>query len=438
LFAGAGSMTHGFLRERSHSINSCFTSGYSKTMPTATNAVEIKSQVKSDCPLASSAFLAGDSSADEVCRMRASWYKLLVFMAIVYAWIIADAVYAWWKKPRRHLILVFGAILLASIPSNAALLSDGYSVHVATNITGRFSIGVDGFLDNSDRQFRAFRGVSQMGSNIDSVSMFSFGTELGRYIKVIPSSANLSFQLPAGPTIGPLSLICDHWGNLVEQVVSINNDPNCWDQFFANKDPAGDLSAIYDAYDPRRINLILRRPIGRYLLGPILSNAFQVSVRTFAQGSIDSIAGQVFVVPALKWQNSSSGIIESGGTDAGKYELVAECRNLTVRAVWSWEIHNSASVISRQAIGSHYSLILREIEDHNRPRADLGTCRIRHKKGEHERSFRHMTLSSGDASILGGKFDDSNEKAPTCWGCTLLVSDDGLRWYEIIAVDDVP
>lgn len=76
-------MTHDFLRDRSHSEKSLFTSGYSKKMPTATNALETKSQKKSDWALFSSAFLAGDSIADdEVCRMKANWKKLLIIHGI--------------------------------------------------------------------------------------------------------------------------------------------------------------------------------------------------------------------------------------------------------------------------------------------------------------------------------------------------------------------
>jgi hypothetical protein len=87
------------LRDRSHSINSCFTSGYSKAIPIATNAVAPKSQKKSDWALSSSAFLADDSSADdEVCKMSANWHKLLVFMALIGLFLAGDAIRSWWRK----------------------------------------------------------------------------------------------------------------------------------------------------------------------------------------------------------------------------------------------------------------------------------------------------------------------------------------------------
>ncbi len=99
LLVDTGSIIQGFLRDRIHSINSCFTSGYSKAMPIATNAVATKSQKKSDWALFSSAFLAGDSSADdEVCKMRTNWHKLLVFMAIIGLLIGGDAIRSWRRK----------------------------------------------------------------------------------------------------------------------------------------------------------------------------------------------------------------------------------------------------------------------------------------------------------------------------------------------------
>jgi len=68
-------------------------------MPTATNAVEISSQKKSDWALFSNAFLAGDSSADdEVCMTRANWHKLLMFLALMGLLIVGDTLYSLRKK----------------------------------------------------------------------------------------------------------------------------------------------------------------------------------------------------------------------------------------------------------------------------------------------------------------------------------------------------
>ncbi len=66
----------------------------------ATNTVETRSSTKYKSAWRWRPFLIGESSVDgpEVSSMKAKWEKLLVFMAVVYVAILADAIRVWRGK----------------------------------------------------------------------------------------------------------------------------------------------------------------------------------------------------------------------------------------------------------------------------------------------------------------------------------------------------
>src|SRR5580700_11002842 len=108
-----------------------------------------------------------------------------------------------------------------------------------------------------------------------------------------------------------------------------------------------------------------------------------------------------------------------------------KCRNLAVRVVWT----NVAHMVFRSTIGGHYKLVFTLVDDNDRSRSDLGLCCIRHKSEKHEYTFPHVALSTSNDSLLGFISDgdgDSSEQSIPCLGCSLLISQDGKNWYEVV------
>lgn len=322
------------------------------------------------------------------------------------------------------LFLAIWAVVFAGIPSDAAILGGRDGIDAASNVTSGFLVGVNGHFNDLDRQFSALRSSSQLCTNIDLIPMLSFRAKCGRDIKMNASPTNSSsLQLTAGPAI--VSDIARAELDGIEDVSSVEiNNSSFSAQALAKEDASSNLSTVGGSNlgSTLSANPV---PMTFQIFGPHASDALQIKGSMFSSsGGVEGVSSQIRVVP-----NDSASVRPSSVSDTGKYELVSDCRNLAVRVVW-----RSSIVVYSQTVGGHYSLIFREVEDHNRPRNDLGVCSISHKHQKYKKTFSHVALSSGAASLLGFRFDASDEKAPTCLGCTLLVSRDGHHWYEIVAV----
>jgi hypothetical protein len=321
----------------------------------------------------------------------------------------------------RTLILILRAAFLAGIPGYGASLGNRNAIYNPSHITGCLFICVNGHFNDLDRQLSAFGGSSQGCTDTNFVPVFSLGTKLSGDIEMDTRPTNFApLQLAAWPTLaGPIA--CTELDR-VKGVSCIKiNHSNFDGRPVANEGTSGNLSFI-DSGDIGSTLSINRVPAAFHTPRPKTSNIVQINTPMFSLlDGVEGVSGQAGIVP-----NDSAGISPSGVANAGKYELVAECRNLAVRVVW-----DSGFLIYGQTVSSHYSLIFREIENDNRPRNDLGMCRIRYK--DHQKTFSHVALSSGAPALFGFKVDHSGEKAPTCLGCTLIVSRDGRHWYEVLA-----
>ena len=332
------------------------------------------------------------------------------------------------KIPGIALVLIVCTLFFSGVPSDATVIGDCNGVHNAANIFGGFLVSINGHFNNLDRQLGALGSTPQFCANVDPVAMLPFGAKLSSQIEMHASTANPApFQLTAWPTVGQIVAPPFPVLDRINRVARIEvNDGNIDGRAFANEQAGGKLPVVFHR------NLLGFRSINPVLmtlndLGPIIESAIDFdSFILPVLSSADSISSQVNIVP-----KDSPRTGETRVADTGKYELVAECSNLAVRVIW-----DTGVVVLGQAVGSHDRLILRKIENNDGPRNDLGGCRIRHKHHESQDTFPHVSFSSGEASLFGFKFDDSDEKAPTCLGCTLLVSDDGRHWYEIIAVQE--
>jgi hypothetical protein len=337
-----------------------------------------------------------------------------------------------WIK-RMALILIFWAVGLARVPSYAAIVAESNCVYFPPDIPGSFLVGVNGKFCNFDSQPGIRICFDQRCANTNLSVRFPLGAEFGRNINMFTASANLfSLLLTTRPTVakGGSYSVFDRVKE--SRYIEINSNTSQNQSFGLDKYSRRQLplTCLSELANFQTVPAIQRNPVTGNSVRPISSNCIHIDASVLPAGDFtDSISSQFSVVPTFY---ETDGMIDATDvTSSSKYELVANYSNLAVRVVW-----NASVLVYRSAVSSHYNLIFREIEDNNRPRTDLGACRVRYKKEKHENIFPHVTLSSGDASLLGFKFDDSDDKSPTCWGCTLVVSQDGHTWYEIIAVQE--
>ena len=89
------------------------------------------------------------------------------------------------------------------------------------------------------------------------------------------------------------------------------------------------------------------------------------------------------------------------------------------------------SLISGTTVRSNDGFILRDSKNNDGAGTDLGVCRIRDAKRPQNssRSVSHAILRAGDASLADSSPDT---RQYTCYGCTLVISNDGTHWYEIL------
>jgi hypothetical protein len=269
-----------------------------------------------------------------------------------------------------------------------------------------------------------------MCTDFNLISVLSAGAEIGHNVEMFTGGTNLTTrQLTTDPTIREVGAIAKqdfNWINWPIEVVS--NDGDFSGQSLCNKHPRCELSSVGggDVLGLLLAKTVQSIPVTLNVIRPL--NGDVIQFRLWA--AMENGSGQFGAVPRLN-EPSPAGIRPAGVADNEEYELVAKCRNLAMKVVW-----NSGILVSSQTVGGHYKLIFREIEDSDRPIYDLGRCRIRHKHESYENKFSHVTRLSGAASVMGLKLDASQDSVPSCLGCTLVVSQNGHAWYEIIAVQE--
>jgi hypothetical protein len=187
-----------------------------------------------------------------------------------------------------------------------------------------------------------------------------------------------SIDLFAGPTSLPSAcrLVSDRINELRRIEEDTSDHPG---QVFNSKENTASQKSIGRCCDPFAFC-----PIGGAQgspspvdgCGPISSNGLNVAVPI----SANSVSSQLTVTPAGNAPSGNIGIPDTTGTS--EYELVAECRDFTVRVVWY-----PGTVISSPAVSGHDDFVFREVDCDKRPRFDSGRCRISYKRDGTRRNF---------------------------------------------------
>jgi hypothetical protein len=323
-------------------------------------------------------------------------------------------------------LLIFRAIGFPCQPAYGSILLDRNDVDRASNVFGNFFVGGIGAFNDGCSEFGRLVRLPKSSAHENRCPMLPCGAEIGHNVQVLPTRTHSALiYLTAWPAVRQVA--AEFVLNRIKKIARIENNKCNSDIASAADEHTGrELAKVGTGEAPRllAINIV---PTGLNATRPISSNSIDIHLPTlFSRNRPDGVLGQFSVVP-----NNDVPLSPSSRPNTGEYQLMAKCRNLAVRVVWSAGI-----VVYGQAVGGHDKFVLREIENDDRPRKDLGQCVIGYKQDKYQKVFRHVTLSSGEASLLGFDFDKSEEKAPACLGCTLVVSQDGRAWYEIIAIQE--
>jgi hypothetical protein len=179
---------------------------------------------------------------------------------------------------------------------------------------------------------------------------------------------------------------------------------------------------------------VLSSELFRHREGPLDGNNVNSHGAVYREGDgTDDLSKNISGVPAGNGIGESSAIV-GDVVNPGEYDLVVECKNLTLRIVWFGE--NVADAVSALAVSGHDQFVFRQVEDDDSSvrGADLGDCHVGREQDEKQnmQTFLHVILSSGNSAIAG--FTSGPNHLHTCFGCTVLVSDDARHWREITAI----
>jgi hypothetical protein len=252
------------------------------------------------------------------------------------------------------LIFSVWTFLLASIPGNV-LPRNGESIYWQTNVYGSFPMSGNNRgnnrFNNLDHQLGLLGSMLQFGIDGDSRSGLSLRTKSKNRVNMVASRTDSSTSLATRPAIGKVTVSASP---IVDGIVDggpikVNNGDSA-SKLFTNEDSGGELSTV-GLISGHRLSSIHHPPVVRHQRGPVFDDIATTH-------GAKSFLSQIDVIPDLPPRTGESSI-----ANAGKYQLVAECRNLAIRVIW-----NSGVMVESQAVGGYYNLILREIEHHNRPR----------------------------------------------------------------------
>ena len=134
----------------------------------------------------------------------------------------------------------------------------------------------------------------------------------------------------------------------------------------------------------------------------------------------DSLLSFIHGIPTLHLVSDSTSI--KGDSRNRDYSAVRlKCGNLAV-VIFGWLIIGDGATIS-----SNDEFLVRNLKRDQSSGADLGVCRAVNTEDQGQKAF-HAIIQSGDDSIVSG----NHGKQLTCYGCSLIISTDDKRWFEVI------
>lgn len=345
------------------------------------------------------------------------------------------------KRSVIYLFLIFWAVVLASKPTNAAVL---------------FQLQhIDGASDSST-QVVSLRQVSEpqseQGTYVPSQSheavvigqdalcflpsVGAFRAKFCDYSYLTRSARLPSILLPASPAITD-TIANKRPYRIGRRTIECDNDNHhlnfAADCFRENPTDENSLAfcCVFDHFLGMPAVLV-----PKYIdhgTGPSTGNALNRNSAIRGDGFRHDPLKNVSGIP------TGDGIQWSGTTVAdiihrGEYDLVVECSNFALRVVWFGE--NGGGGVIPLAISGNDQFIFRQVKDDDSSMrgADLGACQLGSEQNEQQgkQTFTHLILSSGSSAIAG--FTSGPDRLHTCFGCTVLVSEDARHWREITAI----
>lgn len=313
---------------------------------------------------------------------------------------------------RSILILAFWALGFSVIPGHSAVVAQSKYVNFSSDIPiisrSGLAILIDSEFDNFRCQFRPIVGLLQLGTNDNFVFGFSAGAKLSSDIDVTTTDANTIYcSLSARPAIPELftydrvygtNRICrvkKNDGHGLVKVSTIASDE------YGRREAAIELSG--EVHNSEKLSLIQAPPVVAGSIHPSFSYGIDVSISHFLfWNSFYAVCCGQKVIPTYREVTETRAITTVSASR--EYELLAKCQNLAFRVIWR-EILPTESSRQGSTISSDDNLIFREVKSDRSPMTDLGKCRIWDKRSNHKKTFLHVTISSGEASIMGFNFD---------------------------------